>query len=1092
MGAVVGSLILPPRHANQPTFARFRPDRSGLFIGTLKVSATYHGCDIVKTVALKGSGFSVDVDFLEPSLNFGNVTIGKTAQQVAQIADSGTDPRKIDSYLRMGDVFTITSGRGIAINPGDIDPIAVQFRPRQPITYYDTLCIFDEGCYETKCIPVEGTGIFDAFSFDPPYLDLTNVVGCQSANGQIMVTNISGQTLTVVGCTLTDPTGKFSLANPMPPGPFGNNQVYAFHVTYTPNDLANDRADEAYIDITLSDSEVYHVLLRATSLAPRLYVTPRTAYGTVEVGWQQNDTILIENGSTLPEHVTNITMPYGYHLVSANPTLPVRLQPRDSLWLIVQFQPTGDSEYDENFSVQMDDPCDLAYSGLLTGRGESVKLNVPISFMNYGLVKPCDCAVRDIPLPNYSNVVPITIDSVWIDGQGVTPLVGPVYHWKRSSTGNQNLPFVLSPQSSDTLVIAFCPDVPATKNNLVINDTLHIEAHSPGWSSTFTTLVSGRREMNFQPDVSVVSFPATRVDTSAQPQIVTLSVPDFTINPDGDSIVITSVTFQPDQQVFAASASNGAPLPWVIHRNQQFGIRVSFFPRAPKHYEARMQIHTTFPCNDVDTSVLVMGDGFAPAFGLQLAFDTARVGQDTIRLSTCDTLELPIMSSRDIPQKFIDIYYHLGFDTTELQLIGGQSPFTDSIIATSDTDGANIVMKNAINVSAGTIATLKFKVTGGPKIFPITLGNINFDSDSLVFFKIIAGDDQGTIEIDQPMIAVSKFTNFDTVNVRDCRNETIEIYNPGAIPIRFDSLGRLPSWHIVTASSVPLPAIIAPGDSIALTVTFCPREDSLFDTTFFAYSNVPCPVSDSGEIKSYGYAPPFPFKMESTPDLSSGDSIRGPIADTVDVPILLDRDIPLTPLDVRFTLHYNARALQYMRAISTYTTPVVADSLGSLTITLQECQNLTKGEIARLTFVIAVPDSVDSPMILDPLKFTSDSIMWLKPIPAGDTSVVHVEPQCNITRLDFHAGSNSVSIPHPNPATDRVTLDVSFMADASPDLRLFNQSGENILTLMNGQTQYTSGSYHLEFDAHMLPAGAYYIEFKAGAFHATRRLVVIK
>jgi len=131
-------------------------------------------------------------------------------------------------------------------------------------------------------------------------------------------------------------------------------------------------------------------------------------------------------------------------------------------------------------------------------------------------------------------------------------------------------------------------------------------------------------------------------------------------------------------------------------------------------------------------------------------------------------------------------------------------------------------------------------------------------------------------------------------------------------------------------------------------------------------------------------------------------------------------------------------------------------------------------------------------MILDPLKFTSDSIMWLKPVPTGDTSIVHVEPQCNITRLDFHSGSNSVSIPHPNPATDRVALDVSFMEDASPDLRLYNQSGENILTLMNGQTQYKSGSYHLEFDARTLPAGAYYIEFKAGTFHATRRLVVVK
>ena len=1090
-GFVLPMKLLPKR-ANQPTYARFRPDRPGPFTGTLTVSASYHGCEIVKTVTLTGRGYSVDVDFLTPDILFGNVTIGKTAQQAAQIIDSGTDLRKMDSYLRMGDVFTITGGRSLTINPNQIDPITVQFRPRQPITYYDTLCIFDEGCYETKCIPVEGTGIFNAFSFDPPYLDLTNIVGCQSGEGTIAVTNISGGTLTVTGCTLTDPTGKFSLTNPMSPGPFANNQVYAFNVTYTPNDLANDRADEAYIDISLSDGEVYHVLLRATSVAPRLYVTPLTTYGIVEVGWQQSDSILIENASAVPEKITNITMPYGYHLLSANPALPVVLPPRDSLWLVVQFQPTGDSDYNANFTVQVDSPCTLSYAGMLTGTGQSVKLQVPISFMNYGLVKPCDCITREIPLPNYSNLVPITIDSIWIDGQGVTPLVASVFHWKRSSTGNETLPFSIAPQSSDTLLIAFCPDVPATKANLVINDTLHILAHSPGWSSPFTTLLSGRREMNFQPNITLVSFPATRVDTSAQPLTVSISVPDVTINPDGDSIVITSVTFAPDQRVFTAVASNGAPLPWILKRNQKFSIKVNFFPRAPKLYIARMQIHTTFPCDDVDTSILVMGSGFAPAFGLQMAFDTARIGSDTIRLTTCDTLVLPIESSRDIPQKYIDTYFHLGFDTSELELIGGTSLYTDSVFLSDTSNGANVILKNGVNMSAGPIATLKFKVTGGPKIFPITLDGINFDSDSLVFFKIIAGNDHGVVEIDQPMISISKLTDFDTVDVRNCGNEIITVYNPGVIPIRFDSLGGLPKWHTVTATSVPLPAVILPGDSVELTVTFCPRDEMQFDTTIFAYSSLPCPVIDSGELKSYGYAPPYPFKMEITPDVSSVDSLGGRIADTIDVPILLDRDIPLTPLDVRFALSYDPRALQYLSASSAYSIPSITDNIGTLDLTLPECQNLTMGEIARVKFAIAVPDSITSIMTLQPLIFTSDSIMWLKPTPVGDTSIVSVGPQCNITRLNFRTGSNSISEPRPNPAAGLVAIDVSFIEDASPELMLYNECGQRILTLMDGRSTYTGGSYHLEFDAQKLAAGAYYIQFKAAGFQATKHLMVIK
>ncbi len=1085
-------LKLPPKKAQQPTFARFRPDKPGAFSGTLRVSASYKGCQIVKTVALTGRGFSVDVDFLTPAVLFGNVTIGKSATQTATIIDSGADFRNMDSYLRMGDVFSITAGRVLKINPKQMLPINVQFRPRQPQTYYDTLCIFDEGCYETKCIPIEGTGVFQAFSFTPPYLDLPNIVGCRAGSGIITMQNISGAGVTIVGSTLSDPTGKFTLSNPIPPGPFANNQSYTFNITYTPNDVSTDRADEAYIDVTLSDGQVYHLLLRGTSVAPRVYVTPLTTFGLVEVGWQKRDSILIENASAVSEKIAGITIPYGYKLISVNPPVPAVLQPRDSMWLIVEFQPTGDSSYNANITVQVDSPCVNTYAGALTGQGQSVKLQVPLSFMNYGLVRPCDCVSRNIPLPNFSNLVPITIDSIWIDGTGVTKLAPSTFHWKRQSTGDQTLPFTIAPKTADTLVISFCPNIPAIKANLVKNDTIHIKAHSPGWTSTFVTYLSGRREMNFQPDVSQVQFPATRVDTSAQPRAVTLTVPDVTINPDGDSIVITDVTFQPDQKVFTASASTGAPLPWVIQRNKKFSIKVNFFPRAPKIYTARMLIHTIFPCDSYDTSVLVMGSGFAPAFGLQMAFDTSKIGRDTIRLTTCDTLVLPIFSSRDVPQKYMDVFYHLGYDTTSLVPIGGTSAYTNSVSMQDTSDGANVSMKNGINVKVGVIDTLRFRVTGGPNRFPITLDNINFDSDSLVFFKIIAGNDHGVIEIDEPKIAMTKLTAYDTVNVKSCKDEIVTIHNTGVLPVRFDSLSGLPKWHTVTGANVPLPAMILPGDSVLLTVRFCPRDEQLFDTTIVAYSNKPCLAIDSGRLTSYGYAPPFPFKMQVTPDYSSLDSIGGRIADTVEVPIRLDRAIPLTPLDVRFTLNYNPRQLEYLSAKSKYSNAIVTDNLGSLAISLLSCNNVDTGEVARAKFLITAPDSVVSIMTLAPGTFTSDSIMFIKPRPVGDTGVVSVGPRCNITHLEFRVGSNSISTPHPNPATGRVAIDVSFIEDASPMLNIFNSTGVSVLTLLDGSAKMGGGSYHLEFDARLLAAGAYYIDFRAGDYRAGERLVVIK
>lgn len=198
-------------------------------------------------------------------------------------------------------------------------------------------------------------------------------------------------------------------------------------------------------------------------------------------------------------------------------------------------------------------------------------------------------------------------------------------------------------------------------------DTLHIQAHSQGWATQFHTMLSGRREMNCQPNISQVQFPATRVDTFAQPQTVTINVPDITINPDGDYIQIDSVTFDPEQHVFSAHDSIGGVPPWTVMRNQKFKIRVGFLPRAPKLYIARMRIWTSHPCGGFDSTVLVFGSGFAPAYGLQLAlFATIGIGRDTIHLTTCDTLVLPVLTSHDVPLQPMNLFYHLGYHTTEL------------------------------------------------------------------------------------------------------------------------------------------------------------------------------------------------------------------------------------------------------------------------------------------------------------------------------------------------------------------------------------------------------------------------------------------
>jgi hypothetical protein len=226
------------------------------------------------------------------------------------------------------------------------------------------------------------------------------------------------------------------------------------------------------------------------------------------------------------------------------------------------------------------------------------------------------------------------------------------------------------------------------------------------------------------------------------------------------------------------------------------------------------------------------------------------------------------------------------------------------------------------------------------------------------------------------------------------------------------------------------------------------------------------------------------------------DTHAGIIADTIEIPIHVDRDVPQTPLDVHMQLHYNRRALQFISASSPYVAnPVATPNSNGLSLSLPDCDSLRSGEIARLRFIVAVPDSIVSPILLEPLKFTSDSAFWVKldpPITTGDTDQVRVSARCNISRLNFRGGANKLAVPAPNPTNGRVAIEAEFFEDARARLRIFNSAGIEVLAPLDGSELLSGGRYRFEFDAAQLPSGDYFCIFEAGAFRATQRLQVVK
>ncbi len=83
---------------------------------------------------------------------------------------------------------------------------------------------------------------------------------------------------------------------------------------------------------------------------------------------------------------------------------------------------------------------------------------------------------------------------------------------------------------------------------------------------------------------------------------------------------------------------------------------------------------------------------------------------------------------------------------------------------------------------------------------------------------------------------------------------------------------------------------------------------------------------------------------------------------------------------------------------------------------------------------------------------------------------------------------------YPNPfnATTTIRYSIGRQSSALPKVRLtvYNTLGKKITTLVN--TKQKPGQYSVTFDGSRLPSGVYFFSLKAGAFMATRKMILLK
>jgi hypothetical protein len=1109
-------VILKAVTGYMPNYFRFLPKVKGNFIDSIVFVINSDGCTIHRPIYITGKGYDAAISFAAKSVNFPNVLVGQDQTLNVQLKNDSEEPLNVSIYLKQGDPFFLTGAKSLIVPANSSSTFPLTFRPSRQGTYSDEICIYENSCFQSFCIPVNGTAIVKRFAYQPEVMEIFNVIGCQSKDTLLEIKNISGQQQLLTNFSLTPGATPFTLLDPLnlPVSVALNDQeMVIFKFRYTPNDINIDRADRAFLNYQTSDGEKWSAKLYGTSVTPKLFLTDEVLYNTIEVGATQRDTLTLENISAFDIYVDSLNVGSGFNIIYPAGFTGRLFKPRDSMQIIVDFVPTQDKFYSSDLAVYSSQPCVSLKKSKLEGRGIIIPLDAPLKVISYGFVRPCECEIRTIPMINNSFTFGMTIDSIWIDTNAVANPGMEFYSWYTFYSPNSTVPYAIPPRSTDTLSIKYCPRRPFLYKYVDNDARLHIKASGSGWSDEFTTYLAGKQTLLMVADTQRVSFTPTRVDTFAKSQYFHLMIPGLGFNPQRSTVQISKLGFSPDERVFFASDSLPKTFPLILDTSGKITIKIDFKPRAVRYYEEKFRVDIETPCAHFDTAVTVMGSGFAPAFGFNLGFGRSVTKMDTFRIVPCDTLRIPVYSSRQIPANVLDINCRLGYDTNKLKYVGFESEYlsnpcpgyTPSVTHKySLFGGSEFLLKNFCKPdSIKPLYIAKFLAKSALRdTFNITVDSISFDTEDVILFHLIVETDESTVIILQPEIKAVNSVNFDSVKVLDCAQRTIQLKNTGDVPLNLFTFLNLPKEVKVVSSIPPTNGILQVGDTINITLEFCPRIKGNLADWVSTIANFPCAVNDSNQISGTAYAPELKVVFDVSSNFFVVDTLNVQLGDTLTVPVFTEKDFNgvvqgnkikwLEKLNFKNDIIYNPFSLKFLDARNfTNSTFTFKDSIGKVTLEFKNTDSLKAGKIAELDFLSVVPDSTVTSIFVNPYSFTTDSIMFLDIIPLPTKSILISLGKCNLTKLNYTGIESLLSQNTPNPWD--ITTEINFsIAEKTPVyFTVYSLNGIIEKKMIDG-TVMNPGNYMLLLNADDFHSGIYFYTLKTRTNVFNKSMIISK
>lgn len=1108
-------VLIQPALVNADQFIRFQPVETGVTEGTVIVRGRMNGsgCVFEQRFTVRGRGVESRPEILLPFNDYGSVLIGRDSTVLVTLRNSTPrDTLRISVSLRNGAHFVRTGGQAFTLLPGSSATTTIAFRPVTTGTLSDQICIFEQRCFASTCVSISGIGVNEVISIEPTTLRIENAVSCGQKDGELLLRNITNQPQTLTNVNFTA-VGRFVISPAIPTNrtiTLSPNSVQRWTCTYLPNDNTTDRSDRGTLTFTLAGQNWITQVL-GTSLVPRIGTTRLVTFGMWEVGDRARDTVYIENVTPYPVSVgAPILNSTGFQIVQAlDGNLPKELQPRERMRFVVEFAPQQARSFRDTIFFSIPAPCTSPTARIvLTGQGIIERTEIPLSFLNFGFVYPCECVTREVVMVNNSFVHEHTIESIMTDGNGITPVETAqpqLFTWKRKRTNASVVPFTIAKQERDTIQITYCPRTPSTQEYSVNSANMRFRARGPGWSQTYTVYIAGRRSLAFVPTPDSLVFPPMIAGTTSATQTARLTIPGFDLNPRLENVEIDSIAVissdPPDAvNIFriAPPHTNLALLPNTVR-----SLGVTFHPVEAREYKARLALYLKKPCNEIDTTIALSGTAYPSANSLQARFDANRFGgTTTVSANPCDTIRVPMFLTRTLPRDLSEFSMRLQFDSTHLQLIGVRSiqPQAGTAVFLRSMSGTSIIFRNT---QAGNDVTIPF----GEILFTVRAGFRGLTSlrtDSLRPF--LDGLDPasafGRIRITNPQLSARSTLRYDSVLVGECATDTLRLTNDGNTDIRLDPT----TAHMLFPRSVriiraipPLGTIIPPGTATDVIVQYCPQRAEVTSSTF-RFAVLPCSVSTTVSIVAQSYATPFTLgimtqQVQST--LATPTLFAGYLSDTVKIAILPDRAMQAVVRGQQFIqrqvnfsgiIEYSPYALKYIATTtaqssvaSMHSVQAILERHGRVRIQVSSLATVLPEALAILTFTVPLPDTTISAIrsFIVPATFVSDTIQYFDVQALPTTATFQTLGRCGIESIRFPddriSTNGLVSLQSfPQPAVEDVMMNVVCSRDVTADISLYSLQGQTVQRMISGKL-LQQGTHTIPITIHHHPPGTYFL-----------------